>query len=163
MRLSDDMGVRAAMTQFTEDEREFRRIETDAHAQFLDWKEGKDASKGTSTIIEKTRRVYKNQYVGLKLQGGFMVIKADGSQKKTTSAVGIGRDLTQKIARPWKIEIILRKEKDRATFATLEDNLASDEMFTGASTMKSDTFFRFTIATRADALPTPANIQQWCH
>jgi hypothetical protein len=34
--LSDDMGVRPAMRQFIEDEREFRRIETDINAQFFD-------------------------------------------------------------------------------------------------------------------------------
>jgi hypothetical protein len=36
MTLLDDMRVRPATRQFIEDEREFRRIETDASAQFLD-------------------------------------------------------------------------------------------------------------------------------
>jgi hypothetical protein len=36
MTLSDDTEVRAATRQFTKDKREFRRIETDPNAQFLD-------------------------------------------------------------------------------------------------------------------------------
>jgi hypothetical protein len=56
MTLSDDMGVRAAMRQFIENEREFRRILIDANGQFLDWKEGKGASIGTLTIIEKMKK-----------------------------------------------------------------------------------------------------------
>jgi hypothetical protein len=44
----------------------------------------------TSTIIEKTRRVSKNQNVRLKLEGAFIIIKANGSQKKTNSAIAIG-------------------------------------------------------------------------
>jgi hypothetical protein len=36
-------------------------------------------------------------------------------------------------------------------------------MFTDARTMKSDTFFRFTVAARRYTLPTLANIQQWQH
>jgi hypothetical protein len=36
MTLSDDIGVRAAIKQFIEDKREFRRIEIDPNAQFLD-------------------------------------------------------------------------------------------------------------------------------
>jgi shikimate kinase len=160
MTLSDDMGVWAAMRQFTEDEREFRRIETDVNAQFLDWKERKGASTGTSIIIEKTRRACKNQDVRLKLEGAFMVIKANVSEKKTNSAVGIGRYLTQKVMRPRKIEILLKKEKHGTTFTILEDNLISNEMLTDAKTTKSDLFFRFTVAARADILLISANIQQ---
>jgi hypothetical protein len=97
--------------------------------------------------------------VELKLEGAFMVIKANGSERKTNSAVGIGRYLSQKAMRPEKIETLLRKEKHGATFATLEDNPVSNEMLIDARTMKSDAFFRFTVAARADVLPTPAKIQ----
>jgi hypothetical protein len=60
MMLSHDECVRAAMRQFIEDEREFRRIETNPTAQFFDWKEGTGTRAGTSTIVEKTRRARKN-------------------------------------------------------------------------------------------------------
>jgi hypothetical protein len=159
MKLSDHLGVRAAMRQFIEDEREFRRIETDPNAQLLDWKEGKGANTGTSTIIEKTGRTCKNQNVDLKLEGVFMVIKANGTEKKINYAVGISRYLTQKVVRPRKIEALLRKDKHEATFATPEDNLLSNTMLINASTMKSDAFFRLTVVARTDRLPIPANIQ----
>jgi hypothetical protein len=48
IKLSDDMGIRVAMKEVIEDEREFRRIERDANV-----------STGTLTIIEKTRRACK--------------------------------------------------------------------------------------------------------
>jgi hypothetical protein len=54
-----------------------------SNTQWLDWKEERGASTGTSIIIEKKRRTYKNQDVGLKLEGGFMVIKANGPEKTT--------------------------------------------------------------------------------
>jgi hypothetical protein len=63
MTLSYDECVRAAMRKFIEDEREFRRIETEPNAQFLDCRKGKDASTEMSTIIKKTRRACKNQDV----------------------------------------------------------------------------------------------------
>jgi hypothetical protein len=65
--------------------------------------------------------------------------------------------------RPRKIDTILRKEKYEATFATLEGNIESNEMVIETRTVKSDLVFRLTIAARADALPTLANIQQWYH
>jgi hypothetical protein len=86
--LSHDECIRAAMKQFIEDDREFRRIETDPHAQFLDWKEGKGA--GRSIVIENTRRACKNQDVKLKLGGAFTVIKTDRSEKKTNYAFSVG-------------------------------------------------------------------------
>jgi hypothetical protein len=106
------------------------------------------------------RRAYKNQNVEQKLEGAFMVIKANASEKKINSAVGISRYLTQKVMRPRKIEILLRKEKHGVTFATLKDNLVSTKILTDVKTMKSDAFFRFTVAARADVLSILANIQQ---
>jgi hypothetical protein len=95
MTLPGDIRVRVAMRQFIEDEPEFRRIETEPNAQFLDWKEGKDTRTGTSIIIKKTRRTSKNQNVEQNLEGAFMVIKANGSEKKinilSTSAVILPR------------------------------------------------------------------------
>jgi hypothetical protein len=48
------------MSQFIEKEREFSRIETGGNGQFLDWKEERDPSTKTSTIIAETRKAYKN-------------------------------------------------------------------------------------------------------
>jgi hypothetical protein len=127
----------------------------------LTGKKEKDASTGTSTLIEKTRRACKNQDVGPKPQGAFIVVKDNGSEKTTNVAVGIGGHLTQKVVRPRKIEILLRKEKYRTIFATLEDNVLFYKMLTHARTMKSDTFLRFTVAARADILLTSANIQEY--
>jgi hypothetical protein len=82
-----------------------------------------------------------------------MVIKANGSERKTNSAVGIGAYLAQKVVRPLKIEISLRREKHAATFATLEDNLISNKILIDPRTMKSDASFRFTVAARAVFYP----------
>jgi hypothetical protein len=54
----------------------------------------------------------------------------------------------------------LKKENHGATFATLEDTFEWNKIFNDARTMKSDAFFRFPVAARADVLPTLANIQQ---
>jgi hypothetical protein len=54
-----------------------------------------------------------------------MVIRANGSEKITNSAVAIGRYLIQKTVRRQKTEALLRKEKQAATFSALEDNLVS--------------------------------------
>jgi hypothetical protein len=116
-----------------------------------------------STIVEKTRRACKNYDLRLKLESSFMVIDAHGSEKKTNYAVGIGRYLTQTVVPRQNIETLLRKEKRGATFVTLEDNLVSNTMLIDTRTIKSEAFFRLTIAARANLLPTPANIQQWYH
>jgi hypothetical protein len=42
-----------------------------------------------------------------------------------------------------------------------EKNLVSNKMLPDVKTTRSDAFFRFTVAGRADLLPTPANSQQW--
>jgi hypothetical protein len=131
--------------------------QTPIHISLTGKKQRKGASTGTSIIIEKTRRPCKNQNVGLNLEGAFMIIKANRSQKEINSAVPIGRCLIQKIVRRRKIETLRRKEKVGATFATVEGNLASNKMLTEAITMKSDAFFRFTIAAKADAPSIPGN------
>jgi hypothetical protein len=91
-----------------------------------------------------------------------LVILAEKSEMKINSAVGIGRFLTQKVARPQKIKSFLAKEKHGARFATLENNLISIKILRDAKTMKSDAFFWFTGAASADVPPTQANIK-YCH
>jgi hypothetical protein len=163
MRLSDDLEIRAAIKQFIENERGFRRTETSPNAQFLDGKEGNNPSRGMSTIVKKPRRACKNQDVKLKLQGAFIVIKGNEPEKKRNAAVAISRYLTQKIMRSWKIDTLLRKEKYKAIFATLKHNLASNKMLSHEKIIKSDAFVRLTVAARADVLPRLANTQQWYH
>jgi hypothetical protein len=100
--------------------------------------------------------------VELKLEGAFMIIKANGL-KKINSAIAVRYYLTQKAVRARKIETLLRKEKHEATFATLESSLVLNKMITHARTRKSNAFFRFTIAVKANVLPIRANIQQLYH
>jgi hypothetical protein len=95
------------------------------------------------------------------LEGAFAVIKAKRPEKKMHSAVGIGRYVIQIVARPRKIETLLRKEKHGTTFARLKHNLVSKKMLTDVRPMKSDSFFRSTITARADFASTLANIQQY--
>jgi hypothetical protein len=98
--------------------------------------------------------------VKLKLEDRLLIIKTEESKKKINSAVGIGRFLTQKVVRRRKIESLLGKLKHGATFATLKNNQISNKILTDAKTMRSDAFFRFTVAARANVLPTLPNIQQ---
>jgi hypothetical protein len=49
--------------------------------------------------------------VELKLEGAFMIIKANGLKKKINSAIAVRYYLTQKAVRARKIETLLRKEK----------------------------------------------------
>jgi hypothetical protein len=84
-------------------------------------------------------------------------------QRKTNSVIGIGRYLIQKVVRPRKMDILRGKEKHRAIFAILEDDLVSNKMLIDANTVKSEAFFRFIIVARADVFPTPANIQKRYH
>jgi hypothetical protein len=159
--LSEDDLIQSMMRKFIEDERRFRGIQSDPDAPFLDWGEDGSTRSGTSTIIARTRGACKRLDVKLKLKDRSLIIKAEESEMKTNSAVGIGRFLTQKVIRPQKIKSLLEKEKHGATFETLKDNQMSNKILTDAKTMKSDAFFRFRVAARADILPTPANIQQW--
>jgi hypothetical protein len=161
MTLSSDDAVRSVMREFIKDERRYRRIIQCPDAQFLDWGEEVQSNIGTSTIIVKTRKACEKLGVTLKLGEGRMMIKTKGSEFKKVTVTNIGRFLTQKVIRPQKITSLLQKEKHGATFETLKDNKISNKMLTDAKTTKSDAFFRFTVAARADVLPTPANIQQW--
>jgi hypothetical protein len=97
----------------------------------------------------------------LKLEGSLLVIETDGLEVKTDSAVGICRCLTQSVVRPRAFKKLMEKEKHGATFATLENNPASNGMLTNVKTTRSNAFFRFVVAERADLLPTPANVEQW--
>jgi hypothetical protein len=163
MTLSEDSALRIAMGQCIEDERCFREPRSDPAALFLEWEDDGFTRTGTSTIIVRARRASKALGVGLKRKGSLLVIKSNRS-KKTDAVMGIRRYLTQKVARPQKFQKfkkLMSKIKHGAIFAILENNLVSNKMLTDAKTMRSDAFFRFTVAARADVLPTSANVQQW--
>jgi hypothetical protein len=161
MMLSQDEGIRVAMRQCVEDERIYRGIDSDPEAAFLDWKNEANEQRGTASIIAKTRKACKRLDVGLKMSHPWITLKATESEKRTCSAIGVGRYLTQKVIRPRKLERLLAKEKHGATFPTLRDNPISNGILIDAKTTRSDAFFRFVVAGRADLLPTPANIEQW--
>jgi hypothetical protein len=101
-------------------------------ASFLDWREDGVERRGTATIIVRTRKACEVLEVGMKLEGNLLVIKAHGPEKKTNSAVGIDRYLTQKVLRPQKAETLSRKIKHGVTLAALENNLVSNKMLTDA-------------------------------
>jgi hypothetical protein len=87
-----------------------------------------------------------------------MVVKTRGSEIKPSIAASIRRFLTQKPVQRQTIASFLSKEKYRAKFETLKENMVSKKMLTDAKITKSDTFFRFTVEARADVLRTSANI-----
>jgi hypothetical protein len=149
------------MRRCIENERYFRKIKSDPAATFLDWENDNFTKTGTSIITVRGRRACKALGVGLKLEGSLLLIKVNGSEKKTGAAIEIGYYLTEKVVRPQKIEKLLSKEKHGSTFAILEKNLVPNKLLTEAKTTRSDAFFRFPVAARADVLPTLANIQQW--
>jgi hypothetical protein len=159
MTLTEDDELWIAMREFIEDEQCFQKIESDLAATFLEWREDGFTRTGMSTIIVGTRRACKALNMGLELEGWLLVMKTNGSEKKTNAAVGIGRYLTQKVIRSQKFEKLLKKEKHRATFTAVESNLMSNKMLTDAKITRSDALFRFTVAARVYVLPTPANIQ----
>jgi hypothetical protein len=118
------------MMQCIEDKRCFKKRKSDPAATFLDWENNGFTGTDTSNITVRARRACKALNVGLKLEGLLRVIKANGSEKQTDAAVGIGHYLTQKIVRPQKFEKLMSKEKHGATFVTLENNLLSNKMLT---------------------------------
>jgi hypothetical protein len=74
--------------------------------------------------------------------------------------VGIGRYLTQSIIRPREYQKLISREMHGATFVTVQDHLVSNQILTNIYTKRSDAFFRFVVAGRANCLPTPANAQK---
>jgi hypothetical protein len=160
MVLSEHEEIKRTMRQFIEDERKFRRIEIEEASQFLNWSEEHGRS-GTSTIVEKTRRSCRNLEVEMKLRGEEVMLKNKGSECITRTAAGIGHFLTQKIVRPRRQNNLTKYQVHGAAYVTLEDNVNSNKILRDIFTTRSDAFFRFVVAGRADCLPTPANVQRW--
>jgi hypothetical protein len=100
---------------------------------------------------------------GLKLIEDEMIVKTEEFGLETTTAVVIGRFLTQKVIRPKKIDMLIEHQHHGASSTTLKGNEISNWMLAKISTRRSDGFFRFVVVGRADYLPTPANSQPWFH
>jgi hypothetical protein len=59
------------------------------------------------------------------------------------------------------LETLLEKEKYKATFPTLRDNPVSNGILIDAKATRSDAFFRFVVARRADLLLHSGKHQKW--
>jgi hypothetical protein len=158
--LSRDDKVREAMNWFAENERICRCIAEDTDSDFLNWKD-EPGEPGTASLTARTRKTCKKLKIGLKMIEDKMVVKTEESELKISSAVGIGRSLTQKVIRPGKYNKLIEHKVHGASYTTLKGNEVSNSMLTDIYTRKSDAFFRFVIVGRADLLPTPVNLRRW--
>jgi hypothetical protein len=161
MTLTEDSVLRMAMRQCIEDQRCLRKIKSNPAATFMDWEDDDFIRTDMSIITIRAKKACKALNMGLKLEGSLLVIKSNGSEKETHATVGIGRYLTQKTGSPQKFEKLMSQEKQGVTFATLENSIVSNKMLTDAKTIRSDAFFRLTVAARAGFLPAPANTEQY--
>jgi hypothetical protein len=163
MVTSPDGAIRAVSRKFIEDEREYKHIARDPGAPFLDWAHEGFTRGAATTIAERARRACFNLHIDLKIREDCVVIRSEESTYEIKSAVGLGHVLTHKVLRPQLFKKLISKEKHGATFATLEKNECSNKILIDLRSKKSDAFFRFTVAARADVLPSPANIERWYH
>jgi hypothetical protein len=163
MLLSDDDKVRRAMRQFTEDERIFRRIEEDTRSTFLNWKARRNERSGTSSIIARTRKACKELGVSLNFEGMDGIrISGQGSSETFLMASGLGHFLTQKVIRPRLLNSLVNGHPQHgAAFCTLKDDNVSNKLLIDINSRRTDAFYRFLVAGRADCLPTPANVSKW--
>jgi hypothetical protein len=163
MMISTDEKVRTAMRQFAEDERRFRRIGEDDHARFLNWEVTEDERTGTSSIVARARKACAELDISFNLEGISGIRISGGRSAKTmNTAVGIGRFLTQQVIRPKLIDQLIWNHPQRgAAFVTLRENEMSNRVLMDIYTKRTDAFFRFVVAGRADCLPSPSNTQRW--
>jgi hypothetical protein len=161
MMMSNDKPIRIVMQKFLEDERSFRQIPIDEDGSYFNWQYDGYQRSGTSSIIARAREAARNLHVTLKLKDEVVQMKTHDTPLEERLAEGLGRFLTQKVIRPQIFNSLMTKLKHGATFATLEDNDCSNKILTDVKSFRSDAFFRFTVAARADCLPTPANVSQW--
>jgi hypothetical protein len=160
MMVSKDDKIRQAMRWFAENEREFRLIGMDPDSSFLNWKDEYGES-GTACLAARTRKAARDLKVQLKFKGDDMLARMNKSEFKNKTAVDLGRFLTQRVIRRDKFAKLVEHKVHGATYTTLKDNEASNTILKNIYTRKSDAFFRFTVAGRADCLPTPVNVKRW--
>jgi hypothetical protein len=160
MILSEHEEIKMAMRLFVKDEHIFRGLEIDETSRFLNWRE-EHRQRGTSTIVEKTRRDCRNVGLEMKLRSEEMMLKNEVSEYMIRTAASIGHFLTQTIVRPRWQNNLIANQVPVATFVTLNDNADSNRILRDIYTTRSSALFRFIIADKPDNLPTLANIQRW--
>jgi hypothetical protein len=163
MALSKDEKVNMAMRTFIEDERKYRKIEVDEDSIFLNWEAGNGRRSGTDTITIRTRKACEKMKIGMKLDKEEVKIKKNGEEKEWTAknALGLGRVLTQNVIRKKWAKKLQEMTTHGASYITLENDKIGNAMLKEVKAMRSDAFYRFTVAARADCLPTPNNIRKW--
>jgi hypothetical protein len=157
---SGEDEVREAMNWFTENERICRCIAEDIGSDFLNWKD-EPGEPETAPLTARTRKTCKKLKIGSNMIEDKMVVKTEESELQISSAVGIGRFLTQKVIRPGKCNKLIEHKVHGASYTTLKENEVSNSMLADIYTRKSDAFFRFVVVARADCLPTPVNLRRW--
>jgi hypothetical protein len=162
MTLSKDANIRAMTRAFIESERTFRHITIDTAStpHFLNWKD-EEGPTGTASFINNARRAAIHLKVRLQLEPTQLTIGNSEIELKTNSPAKIGRFLTQKIIRPALAQKVTTHPLKGISFPTLRKNDYSNKFLRNTFTRRSNAFFRFAVAGRADSLPTPANIQKW--
>jgi hypothetical protein len=160
---SKDEKVQAAIRQFIEGERIVRGIEEDETSRFLNWKVDTGRRSGTATIIHRARKACQALDISFHFEGTNGIrITGQGASKITNTAMGIGQFLTQKIIRPRLIDRLISEHPQHgAAFVTLKGNECSNRLLTDIYTKRTNAFFRFMVAGRADCLPTGANVNKW--
>jgi hypothetical protein len=160
---SKDPKVQGAMRQFIEGERIFRHIEEDEASRFLNWKADPTRRSGTATIIQRARRACQALDISFQFNGmNGIRISGQGASTVTNMAIGVGQFLTQKIIRPRLIDRLISEHPQHgAAFVTLKGNECSNRLLTDIYTNRTNAFFRFVVAGRADCLPTGANVNKW--
>jgi hypothetical protein len=113
--------------------------------------------RGTTSLAARTCKTCQVLTIRLKLEAEEMVVRTDTSKHKTKIAVGIGRFLTQKVIRPQKLDSLLQHEVHGATYTTLPGNAVLNTILMNMRTRRTDAFFRYVVAARADYLSTPGN------
>jgi hypothetical protein len=162
MSLSTDPIIRTLTHAFIESERKFRRIpfETDTETHFLNWND-EEGGGGTASFINKARKAAKELNIQIKFERNQLSIKNSEKEINTNSPMKIGKFLTQKVIRPALVQRLVNHPDKGASFPTLTNNKWSNKFLRNTHTLRSDAFFRFSVAARTNTLPTLANIHKW--
>jgi hypothetical protein len=150
------------MHAFSESERKCRgiaEVDTEENQNFLNWSDECQERSGTSSIVERARQGVGRLELQMRIREDGMELRKEGLVYKTKKPTGIGRFLTQSIIRKRLAEKVQQHPQHGASFETLKGNEISNKILRNAK--YSNSLFRFTVAGRADCLPTPANVQKW--
>jgi hypothetical protein len=133
MMLSKVESVRMAMRWLAESEREFRCIRIDEESKSLNWRD-EPGESGTGSLVARTRKACQTMGIGLKPMEDETIVKSEELELETTTAVRIGRFLTQKVIRPKKINKLIEHQLHGASYTTLKGNEVSNGMPTNIYT-----------------------------